>query len=235
MVLIRACRLDRLRSIEDILAQLSGIQKTNPPLNHKSKQPPVLSPKQPPGDQDRHEPQKTADKKTGPLEKKGPLQAIPITEPTKKAAGGDPSTSADQILKLWEETILKIKEARPSLGSYLEQGVVTNATPERITLGYPEHAGFLTDLISKPDSQQFIDAALSKMFLKPPRLEIRPGAVPVLAGKTDQNLKNQQASQSSDEEPVGPVTEENLSAHPHVQEILQIFGGRVIELKKEEG
>ena len=175
------------------------------------------------------------DKKISAPEKKtSPSPEAPVAETNKAAVACDPSISSDQILKSWEKTVHRIKEARPNLGSYLEQGVVTNVTHEKITLGYPAHAGFLTDLISKPDNRQFINDALSKIFLKPPGLEIRPGAVNVLAAKTDRNSQSQQTPRSSDG-PLGPASKETLSDDPRVQEVLQIFGGQVIELKKEEG
>ena len=140
-----------------------------------------------------------------------------------------------EALKLWEETIHKIKEARPNLGSYLEQGAVTNATLEKITLGYPTHSGFLTDLISKPDNRKFINDVLSKIFPKPPGLEIRTGTVNVPAAKPDRGPQIRQNPRPFDDGPPDQASKEPLSGHPRVQEVLQIFGGQVVELKKEEG
>jgi DNA polymerase-3 subunit gamma/tau len=250
MMLVRASRLDILRPIEDMLAQLDELQKGNTP----SKQPPKpssklaseQSPRQPPnqssdespGDQDSsYASQKTVHKKINPPEKDvSPPPEAPLNEPGHQAAPSNhPSMSSDEIINSWEETVHKIKEARPNLGSYLEQGVVTHATYEKITLGYPAQAGFLTDLILKPDNRKFINDTLSKIFLKPPVLEIRPGAVRELAIKSDRDLQGKQTSKPSDERPLSPIPGETLSDNARVQEVLQIFGGQVIELKKEEG
>ncbi len=226
MTLVRASRLDVLQPIEDILAQLDDLQKGNPSSKLSS------------SDQDSsHEAQKEVQKKISqPDRQASPLSEAPIAEPGQEAASANtPSMSSAETLKSWEETVHKIKEARPNLGSYLEQGIVIVATCEKITLGYPAHAGFLADLISKPDNQQFINDTLTKVFLKPPGLEIRPGVVTALAAKPDRDPQGQQTAKPSDERPLDPASQENLAAHPRVQEVLQIFGGQVIELKKEEG
>ncbi|HXC62055.1 MAG TPA: hypothetical protein VNV63_05235, partial [Nitrospiria bacterium] len=237
MTLVRASRLDVLRPIENILAQLDDLQKGKPLPNPSSKQSSEHPSEQSLSDQDSfQEAQKKVHKKISPPDRQtNPPSEAPIAKSAQAAALIDnPSMSSAEILKSWEATVHKIKEARPNLGSYLEQGTVIAATCEKIALGYPAHAGFLTDLISKPDNRQFINETLSKIFLKPPGLEIRPGAVSVLAVKPDRDPQGQQTAKPSDERPLDPVLQENLAAHPQIQEVLQIFGGQVIELKKEE-
>lgn len=233
MTLVRASRLDILRPIEEILVQLGRLQKD---ISSSS------------GHDSLREIEKEIQENTNlppagqagtggsrPASPPSPSEA-PAAEPSQEEApDNDPSMSSAEILKSWEETVHKIKAARPNLGSYLEQGVVINATCEKITLGYPEHAGFLADLISKPDNRQFINDTLSKIFLKPPSFEIRHGAVTALAAKPDRDQQGQQTAKRSDERPLDPASQENLAVHPRVQEVLQIFGGQVIELKKEAG
>jgi DNA polymerase-3 subunit gamma/tau len=235
MILVRASRLDVLRPIEDILAQLDGSQGTLQ-SNQTSKQPPGLSSKRTSGDPvGPHDDQKKINKKINqPEGTLSPAPEMPTAGADQQASNtGETSIAPAEALKLWEETIHKIKEMRPNLGSYLEQGVVTDATHEKITLGYPAHAGFLTDLISKPDNRQFINDVLSKIFPKSPGLEIQAGTVNVSAAKPDRGPQIRQNPRPSDDGPSGQ--KEPLSDHPRVQEVLQIFGGQVVELKKEEG
>jgi len=219
MTLVRASRLDILRPIEDILTQLGRWQKGESTSQDQSSS---------------HQAHKKIQENTC-LQDSPSLPSSALGGLGEEAPDNDPSMSSAEILKSWDEAVHKIKEARPNLASYLEQGIVINATCERITLGYSKHAGFLADLISKPDNQQFINDTLSKIFLKPPGLEIRPGAVTALTSKPDRNQPGQQTAKRSEEKPLDPASQENLAVHPRVQEVLQIFGGHVIELKKEAG
>ena len=226
MILVRASRLDLLQPLQDILARLADLQSTQsapqapagayrdiPPPGGVSKE--KRSSKLSTGDQDSsQETQKSTN--------------VPLPSSTEDS----PMLSAE-TLKSWEEAVHRIKETRPNLGSYLEQGTVIAATQEKITLGYPAHAGFLTDLLSKSESRQFINDVLTNVFLKPPKLEIQAGAVKTLAVKPDLS-KERQIIKPSLQNPSDIASQENTTAHPLVQEVLQVFGGQVIELNKGE-
>jgi len=225
MTLVRASRLDLLQPIEKILRQLSDLK------NGKSA----------PAGSDRSDPPQKTVQKNPLLPNRKASPPSPSEPPTDKliqeeTSAHDLPMASAEIIRLWDETVHKIKETRPNLGSYLEQGTVINAAVEKLLLGYPANAGFLADLISKPDNRKFIDDTMTTVFhKKPPRLEIRPGAATALAIKPKADPSVQQTETLVSEGPPGPVLPENSPAHPVIQEVLQIFGGQVIELKKETG
>jgi DNA polymerase III subunit gamma/tau len=218
MALVRASRLDLLQPIQEILNQLDDLRKGKP--SHENRDRPDQG-------------QKTVQENTAPP---SPSEKTIAELSQEEAPANNPTMAPAEVIRLWEETVHKIKEAKPNLGSYLEQGIMISATVEMLMLGYPAHAGFLADLISKPDNRQFINDTLARVFpKKPPGFEIRSGATTALAIKPEGEPPRQQTGMPVPEGPPGPVSQENSAAHPLIQEVLQIFGGQVIELKKETG
>lgn len=130
------------------------------------------------------------------------------------------STGPTLSVSYWGELLRQIKEERPNLGSYLEQGVLLTMDKNRVRVGFPEHSAFLIPLVKKEDHLQFVHALLSSYSGQEVRLEVIP-----LPPEAAQNIKlAQEEKRKADLEVVH---------HPFVQETLRVFGGGVVEVREE--
>ncbi|MDC4227352.1 MAG: hypothetical protein MPW15_24690 [Candidatus Manganitrophus sp.] len=63
---------------------------------------------------------------------------------------------------MWQQVISEIKETRPSLGSFLEQGTLLEITEQKVKIGYSE--SFLIPLIQKEENQEVNERPLQDPF-----------------------------------------------------------------------
>ncbi|MCG3111708.1 MAG: DNA polymerase III subunit gamma/tau [Candidatus Manganitrophus sp. SB1] len=125
-----------------------------------------------------------------------------------------PSSISTDKKKVWLQVISEIKEKRPSLGSFLEQGTLLEITEQRVKIGYSE--SFLIPLIQKEENQKLLSALFKTHFQREMALEL---------------VDLHGAAISSP--PSGKDTTQHLlTPHPFVQEALRVLGGEVIETKQ---
>lgn len=146
-------------------------------------------------------------------EKGMPAPVSPIQK-AQEIPKASPSPTAPDKKRIWLQVISEIKEKRPSLGSFLEQGALLEITEQRVRIGYSE--SFLIPLIQKEENQKLISALFKTHFQKEMALEL---------------VDLHGAAISSP--PFGKETPQHLpTPHPFVQEALRVLGGEVIETKQ---
>jgi len=128
-----------------------------------------------------------------------------------------PSSAAPDKKRVWQQVISEIKEKRPSLGSFLEQGTLLEITEQRVKIGYSE--SFLIPLIQKDENKKLMSALFKTYFQIEPVLEL----VELQGTAVSSPTFGKEAKQPS------PPT------HPFVQEALRVLGGEVIETKQGWG
>jgi DNA polymerase-3 subunit gamma/tau len=111
----------------------------------------------------------------------------------------------------WQPLLAEIKQKRPSLGSYLEQGTLLEITEQKIKIGYSEKDSFLMMLIQNEENMKWITAFLKTYFTQ------EVGLVLVNLPAADRSAASGKAV------PAG---------HPLIQEALKVLGGKVIETKQ---
>jgi len=138
-----------------------------------------------------------------------PLPPPAPVHKTQEAPKAPSSTPASDKKRIWQQVISEIKEKRPSLGSFLEQGTLLEITEQRIKIGYSE--SFLIPLIQKEENKKLMSALFKTHFQK----EIALDLVELQSGTTL------------------PAPEKvSARTHPFVQEALRVLGGEVIETKQ---
>ncbi len=174
-------------------------------------------------------------KRTKALEEKSNVVDKKIAVPTptgnpslnkaKKANGEIKDGTAQET---WQKLLLTIKHERPNIGSYLEQGTLITISDQEIRIGFSGSSIFLMPLLQKESSRQWISDFLKKYFQREVKLLL-------IESTTVKKKPEQQASKpttSYQKQPVFKGKQEAQSAHPFVQEILDVMGGSVIETKR---
>jgi DNA polymerase-3 subunit gamma/tau len=155
---------------------------------------------------------------TSVLPSKSSEKGIHAPPPPIQKAQETPRPSSSQAVsdkkRVWQQMIAEIREKRPSLGSFLEQGTLLEITEQRVKIGYSE--SFLIPLIEKEENKKLISTLFKTHFQKELALELvelRGVAVssPTFGKETEQH---------------SPTT------HPFIQEALRVLGGEVIETKQ---
>jgi len=150
----------------------------------------------------------------------GPGQAASGSpSPKPKQASSAPSQTLQPDASAWAEILRHIKEKKPNLGSYLEEGVLLALGKEEVRIGYPENSAFLIGLIQKEEHLRLINELLAARYEA--AIPFRLVALPAGSGLT-QSFAQQ----------MGQKREAELTGEPMVQEALKVFGGKVTEIQE---
>lgn len=139
---------------------------------------------------------------------------VPSIQKAPEIPKASPSPAASDKKRVWQQIISEIKEKRPSLGSFLEQGTLLEITEQRVKIGYSE--SFLIPLIQKEENQKLIGALFKTHFQREVVLELvdlHGTAIPspVFGKESPPHLP---------------------TSHPFIQEALRVLGGEVIETQQ---
>jgi DNA polymerase-3 subunit gamma/tau len=131
----------------------------------------------------------------------------------------------------WEEAVHRVKEAKPNLGSYLEQGVLMELRASEsggtITVGYPTNSGFLVGLLQREDTLQYLGKVLKDCFGR----EMKLIAV-TLNGKTSSQPDGRvEAPPTLREQREKRIQDEALT-HPMVRDAMEVLGARVVGVEE---
>lgn len=161
-----------------------------------------------------------------PSVNKNLTQVIPEARKTKSAAVPPSGNSLTQAS--WEAVLRDINKARPSIGSYLEQGRFLGSDRQTFRIGYSEETSFLIPLVQKEESLTWLSSFLENHFQR--KVKLIPSTLPK-SGSSSPAVSGQSKSEPAKSEPASGK-EETAKSHPLVQEALRVLGGKVIETKK---
>lgn len=128
-----------------------------------------------------------------------------------------PSDSLPPGAAQWAEILRQVKERKPNLGSYLEQGILLSIGKAEVRIGYPEASAFLIPLVQKEENLRLIREMWSSRFGTAVAFRVEPlpaGSAP--GPSIGQLIETERAAE--------------VSQHPLVQEALKVFGGTVAEI-----
>ncbi len=207
MTIVRACRISPVVPVEEMIERLESIEKR-------------LGQSLP------------AESNSGEDGAERPLPSRPPrAEDPKIRSGSEREDASGDVLNtgaLWSAVVSKVREKKPNLGSYLEQGNPVRMTDREVVVGFQEGGAFLIGLLEKEDSRFLIREILQEVFGKPLVLKLeavsgKGGAAAAPAKEREQKELDQRKRMIED-----------VLANPVVQEVLNIFGGEVVQVKKQE-
>ncbi len=114
----------------------------------------------------------------------------------------------------WEELVNSIKERKPNIGSYLEQGELVNASDSELVIGFGERSSFLIGLIERDDNKKILKNLINDIYHKEMRLRFIKIAL------------------NSNKENGSPSDEKAADINPLVKDALNIFGGKLLGVRK---
>ncbi|MBI5043130.1 MAG: DNA polymerase III subunit gamma/tau [Nitrospirae bacterium] len=134
-------------------------------------------------------------------------QSADITEAARLNDGNSSSIN-------WEELVNSIKERKPNIGSYLEQGELVNASDSELVIGFGERSFFLIGIIERDDNKKILKNLINDIYHKEMRLRFVKIAV---------NGKKENGS---------PSDVKAADINPLVKDALNIFGGKLLGVRK---
>jgi len=147
--------------------------------------------------------------------------------PTEKIPGAFPGRVSEELQGAWKEFVNFAKKKKPPLASLLEHGYPLALGEGLLEIGYPEKSFYL-DRMQDTDTRSLLGSLGSEFFKRPMRVRVsgmNPNSIPRLNPPLEE--KEEQGGGKNSER---RKAEEALN-HPLVKEAINIFGGRVVEIK----
>ncbi len=116
----------------------------------------------------------------------------------------------------WEELVHKVKERKPNIGSYLEQGELVRSSEGELTIGFSGSSSFLIDLIEKDDNKKILKNLINDICHRDMLLKFVK--IPANAVSGNSGIRNGAG----------------VDMNPLVKDALNIFGGKLLGVRKME-
>jgi len=197
LALVKATRMVRTTSLEDLIQRLHAMEKRLTDLNNNL---------------------------VGEEFKGGDRSSEKVQRVSPKPASSDEAVPPELFLEKWNLILKRIKEEKPNLGSYLEQGRVVDSGPDKVTIGFPENSSFLMKLVQKEEHMKVLERTLEQVMQRPLPIKwtvLDPGS------KTEPLPYMEKSERGGGEEMNDPIQT------PLIKETLAMFGGKIIEAKEE--
>jgi DNA polymerase-3 subunit gamma/tau len=216
MTLTRVARRKPVLSVEEVLEKLQVMEErllaggltAIPAPSLPAAPPPVKRPAVP------EEVEEAEEEAEGVPEAAGPAE-----EAVGETAGGLSGESQES----WKEFVSFAKKKKPPFASLLEHGRPLILEENRLEVGYPEKSFYL-ERMQETDNLNFLQNLSQEFFKRKLRVKVtgvNPGALP--RGPVPESPAEKKNSKREKEE-------EALN-HPLVRDAINVFGGRVVEIK----
>jgi DNA polymerase-3 subunit gamma/tau len=142
-----------------------------------------------------------------------------------KVPEGFPIGVPEELDGIWKEFVNFAKKKKPPFASLLEHGHPLALGEDLLQIGYPEKSFYL-ERMEEADNRSLLGTLSSEFFKRPVRVQVvglESDAVPRGHRVDDEEQKDREKNSRDDKE-------EALN-HPLVREAINIFGGRVVEIK----
>jgi DNA polymerase-3 subunit gamma/tau len=134
-----------------------------------------------------------------------------------------PEGLAPEIHLQWKAFVQFAKRKKPPLASLLEQGYPLSLNEELLEIGYP-HKSFFLERMQEVDNRSVLSNLCLEFFQRKMTVHVagmKTAPLPAEGPEENQGGKNSKKNQ-----------EEEAVNHPLVKEAINIFGGRVMEIKR---
>ncbi|MBI5179855.1 MAG: DNA polymerase III subunit gamma/tau [Nitrospirae bacterium] len=116
----------------------------------------------------------------------------------------------------WDELINRVKEKKPNIGSYLEQGELVRNSEKELIIGFSDRSSFLIELIEREDNKKALKNLINDICHR------------------DIHLKFVKISANADSGNIGIRNGAGVDINPLVKDALNIFGGKLLGVRKIE-
>jgi DNA polymerase-3 subunit gamma/tau len=141
---------------------------------------------------------------------------------------GEAGELREEDMRQWEEFLTFVRGENPILASFLTQGHIVRLDDACLEIGFAQ-GSFAFDRVSERDTLQSLEESARRHFKRELQVKITSGTVSKAEKKT---LKPSIPDEETDL--VRHLKKEALN-NPVVQEAVEVFQGRIIEVKVKEG
>jgi DNA polymerase-3 subunit gamma/tau len=208
--------LERLRAMEDRLIARGDLSLSAAPLQRAT--PPMIQPGVPPI----HPPAAEA-------EEQEPLDAEegegPASGTGEKIPARLPRGLPEELNGTWKEFVNFAKKKKPPLASVLEHGCPLALNENLLEIGYPEKSFYL-ERMQEADNRSLLGTLCLEFFKRP--MQVTVSGINPLSVDCGNPVHEEERDKGRDSQ---REKEEEALNHPLVREAINIFGGRVVEIK----
>ena len=136
----------------------------------------------------------------------------------------EPSATLEEVEDIWPVILEKLKKQKRTFHAYLLEGKLQEIQGDKIVLAFSKKFVFHKENAEKQEVKELVEKILKQVTQKDLKVKC------VLEDKQEL-LANPLELQLTDEAP--PINEEELLNDPLVKGALELFGGKIIEIKKE--
>jgi len=226
MTLIRVARRKPILSVEEVLERLRVMEErllrggaiSSPSAAGEPASPPILQAEGQPDN---------------PLTAENEEPDPPAPTKSDKDMGGGEEKVAEgfaagvpvELDGVWKEFVNFAKKKKPPFASLLEHGYLLALGGDSLQIGYPEKSFYL-ERMEETDNRSLLGTLGSEFFKRPMRVQ-------VVGLKSDPVLRGNRANAEEEKGRKKNSRDEKQEAlnHPLVREAINIFGGRVVEIK----
>ena len=212
MTLVEMARLDSLLPVEEILLRVEQLEDT---LSQKGfgteKVPPSSKPEN-----------KGGEERQG---RSKPAEDEVETAPEPEETGGE---LADEDVRQWEGFLAFVRGENPILASFLTQGHLVRLDDACLEIGFAK-GSFALDRVSERDTFQFLEESARRHFKQALQVKVTSTNVEKAEKKTSKT-----STPDGETDLVRHLKKEALG-NPVVQEAVEVFQGRIVEVKVKEG
>jgi hypothetical protein len=153
-------------------------------------------------------------------------------KPDKDAGGGEEKGSGgfaagipEELEGVWKEFVHFAKKKKPPFASLLEHGYPLALEKDSLQIGYPEKSFYL-ERMEEADNRSLLGTLGSEFFKRTMRVQ-------VVSLKSDAVLRGNRANGEEEKGRKKNSRDDKQEAlnHPLVREAINIFGGRVVDIK----
>jgi DNA polymerase-3 subunit gamma/tau len=211
MTLVEMARLDKLLPVEEILSRVEQLEDT---LSQRG-----LSPE--------GGPSSSGPENTSGEERQGrPKPAEDVVETSPES--GEGGALGEEDVRQWEEFLTFVRGENPILASFLTQGHLVRFDDACLEIGFAK-GSFALDRVSECDTFQFLEESARRHFKQALQVKITSTNVAKVEKKTSKT-----STPDGETDLVRHLKKEALG-NPVVQEAVEVFQGRIVEVKVKEG
>ena len=116
----------------------------------------------------------------------------------------------------WEELINRVKEKKPNIGSYLEQGELVRSSERELIIGFSDRTSFLIEIIERDDNKRILKNLINDICHR--EIQLKFVKISTNANSRNSNMKDGAG----------------VDINPMVKDALDIFGGKLLGVRKIE-
>jgi DNA polymerase-3 subunit gamma/tau len=159
---------------------------------------------------------------TETTEEEGAEEIPEAASPQRETGEEGPPELPGEVKEKWKDFVTFAKKKKPPFASLLEHGQPLTLDEARLEIVYPENSFYL-ERMQEADNLTFLQD-LSREFFKGP-MKVR------VSGKKAGSLPRRGPENQGERKNSKREREEETLNHPLLREAINVFGGRVVEIK----